>query len=438
MGIYFGTDGIRGVVNDSLTFDLAYKCGNALTALNCKPKVIIGRDSRISGDLLSLGVSCGVLAGGGSVVDIGVCSTPGIAYITKLLGGDFGVVISASHNPSEYNGIKIFDKYGIKLGDKKEDELERKFIHSINLSSNELGSYEQHFDFVNKYVNYLVSCSKLSFKDIKIVLDCSNGATYKIAPKVFRKLGAQVFCINCKKDGRNINNNCGSLFPEQLSKCVKKIGADIGIAFDGDGDRIIVVDEKGNIVDGDNIIYILAKEFKGANKLSQNIVVGTRHTNKAIEDKLRDCGITLVRTDIGDKYVCEKMEEMNLSLGGEKSGHIIIRDYLMTGDGVLAGVKLVEIMKKNNKKISQLNDVNLYPQTNIDCVVEDKMRIINSEKLSKIVEIEEKFLGSEYRIMVRVSGTENKIRIMVEGKDKYKTLKSACEIKRVVEEINNG
>lgn len=436
MGIYFGTDGIRGVVNDSLTFDLAYKCGNALCAIKCRPQVIIGRDSRITGEFLTLAVSGGIMAGGGDVIDIGVCSTPGIAYITKLLNANFGVVISASHNPAEHNGIKIFDSNGVKLGDKKEEDLERRFIHQINLPSNEIGRYTQKFNLVNRYIDYLCACSDLSLKGLKIILDGSNGATYKIAPKVFKKLGATVIATNCRNDGANINRKCGSLYPENLAKNVIKYGGNIGFAFDGDGDRIIAVDEKGNVIDGDNIIYILAKQFKKENKLLKDIVVGTRHTNMAIELKLKEEGIDLVRADIGDKYVCAKMEDLTLSLGGEKSGHIIIKDFLMTGDGVLAGIKLAEILSRSKKSISEINDVILFPQTNIDCVVEDKVRIINSEKLSKIVDEEEKRLGNGYRIMVRVSGTENKIRIMVEGKDRDKTLKSASEIKRVVEEIN--
>lgn len=436
MSIYFGTDGIRGVVGEELTFDLAYKCGNALCSLKESPKVVIGRDSRVTGEYLTMAVSSGVVLGGGNVIDVGICSTPGIAYITKLIGADFGVVVSASHNPSEYNGIKIFDSNGEKLGDKKEEELEKKFIHLGVVEWSKFGSYSQKFTLVNKYVDYLCDSSSVFLEGLTVVIDGSNGATSKIAPKVFRRLGAKVIATNCKHDGVKINKNCGSLYPEVISKNVIRYHADIGLSFDGDGDRLIAVDEKGNIIDGDNIIYILAKVFKKNKKLNKNIVVGTRHTNKAIEIKLKEKNIDLVRTDIGDKYVSAKMIEDNLTLGGEKSGHIIIRNYVMTGDGILAGIKLAESMKKNNKKLSELNDVELYPQTNIDCVVKDKVKIINSAMLSKIISDEEKILGSGYRIMVRVSGTESKIRIMVEGKDLDKTLKSASEIKRVVEEID--
>lgn len=437
MSVFFGTDGIRGIVNDSLTFDLSYKLGNALSQNISSPKVVIGRDTRTTGEYLTLALSGGVLSGGGDVVDIGVCTTPGIAYITKKIGADYGVVVSASHNPPQYNGLKVFDSNGVKLGDKKEEELERKFINNITYSEDKICGYKQNFNYVKMYIDYLCESCKESLSGMTIVLDGSNGATYKIAPEVFRRLGAKVIAVNCRNRGRDINNNCGSLFPQVLSKLVKRYNADVGFAFDGDGDRIIASDEEGNIIDGDNIIYLLAKHMKREGLLIDNCVVGTRHTNIGIEKALNEYGINLIRVDIGDKYVCAKMSELGLSLGGEKSGHIIIKDYLMTGDGILAGIKICEMMKSTGMKLSSLNDVLLLPQTNIDCVVSDKMRVINNETLSKVIVDQEKCLGEDYRIMVRVSGTENKIRIMVEGIDEKQTILSANKIKKIVEEINN-
>ena len=353
------------------------------------------------------------------------------------MGSDYGVVVSASHNPARYNGLKVFGSDGVKLGDKKEEELERKFINNTLFSAENIGSYSQNYNLVKMYTEYLCSCSKESFQGLTIVLDGSNGATYKIAPEVFKKLGAKVIATNCRGRGQDINNNCGSLYPEKLSKAVRKYNADVGFAFDGDGDRIIACDEEGNVIDGDNIIYMLAKHMKREGNLKDNCVVGTRHTNMGIERSLKDDGINLLRVDIGDKYVCAKMSELGLSLGGEKSGHIIIKDYLMTGDGILAGIKIAEMMKSTGMKLSSLNDVELLSQTNLDCVVEDKMRVINSEVLSKVITEQEKVLGDEYRIMVRVSGTENKIRIMVEGIDENQTKISANKIKKIIEEINN-
>jgi len=438
MGIFFGTDGIRGVVNDELTFDLAYKCGNALGGTKTIPTIIVGRDTRVTGSYITTAFSGGAMSAGAKVVDIGVCTTPGIAYITKTLNADYGTVISASHNPPEHNGIKIFTNDGYKLGDDRESALERRFVHNINLPYNKLGTYEIKKSLVNLYINFLVNSCKINLNNLTIVIDASNGASYKIAPTVFKNLGAKVIKINCKNDGININKNCGSLHPENLQKATIKHKATMGFAFDGDADRIIACDENGKILDGDIILYMLAKYFKQNDTLNNNTIVGTRHTNMGLENELKEQGISLIRTDIGDKYVIEKLLEKNLSLGGEKSGHIIISDYATTGDGILTAVKLAEMVKMLNKNLSELSNVNLYPQCNIDCVVKDKMRIINSEKLMNEIDRCEKELGENARIMVRVSGTEPKIRIMVECQDNIIATKYAKNIENVVKEINMG
>ena len=436
MAVFFGTDGIRGIVNDSLTFDLAYKCGNAVGSCKTKPTILIGGDTRISGSFLTTAFSGGAMAAGANVIDIGVCPTPGIAYITRTIGADYGTVVSASHNPPEYNGIKIFEGTGVKLGDRKEEALERRFINQVNVDGKEVGTYRQDFALTKLYEDYLVSCCETRLDGLTILLDGSNGASHKIGPAVFRSLGAKVIATHCRNDGEHINDKCGSLYPEALSKAVKKYKADMGFAFDGDADRIIACDECGNQIDGDVIIFMLAKYLKGKGQLAKNTVVGTRHTNMGLEKDLNREGITLLRTDIGDKYVIAKIEEEELSLGGEKSGHIIFREYATTGDGVLTGVKIAEMVKTLGKKLSELSKVNLYPQCNIDCRVLDKVRIINSEKLNNEINRQEKILGDGSRIMVRVSGTEAKIRIMVEYNDKELATKSAKEIERVVYEID--
>lgn len=436
MGIFFGTDGIRGIVNNELTFDLAYRCGNALGASHPNAKIIIGRDTRRSGSYLTLAFSGGVMSAGGEVIDIGICPTAGVAYLTKLLGADFGVVISASHNPPEYNGIKIFDKNGFKLGDKNESMLEKKFINATFVSPKNIKNYTQNHKITQKYADFLIKNCNFSLKGLKIVVDTSNGASYKIAPYVLKKLGAKVIKINSKNNGDKINHNCGSLHTESLCKAVVQTISDVGFAFDGDSDRIIACDNFGNVIDGDIIIFMLAKYLKKQNLLSKNCVVGTSHTNKGIEIELKKLGINLVRSDVGDKYVLEKIEQENLSLGGEKSGHIILRQLATTGDGILSAIKIAEMIISENKSLNELSKVNLFPQCNIDCIVKDKLRIINNVKLSNTIAEQQKILGDDSRVIVRVSGTEPKIRIMVESKEQEEAKVSAEKIEKIILEIN--
>ena len=437
MGIFFGTDGIRGKVCGQLNFDLAYKCGNALGSSLDKPTIIIGQDTRISGSYITLAFAGGAVSAGANVIDIGICPTAGIAYLTKILNADFGVVVSASHNPPDYNGIKIFDENGFKLGDARENALERKFVHTFTISNARIGKYKQKFNLVNFYIKHLINSCNTTLLGKKVVIDASNGASYKVAPEVFKKLGAKVIKISCKNDGNKINCNCGSLHPEILQKKVVLTGADFGFAFDGDSDRIIACDEQGNIVDGDQIIFALAKYLKQSNALNKNTVVGTRHTNMGIEKELSRLGINLERSDIGDKYVLEKMEQMQLNLGGEKSGHIILRDLTTTGDGVLTAVQIAQMCTKMNCTLSQVTKVELYPQCNIDCPVADKMRVINSEQLANAINEEENLLGKDARIMVRVSGTEPKIRIMVETNNYNLAEQSAKRLQTMVQKIDN-
>ena len=436
MAIYFGTDGIRGVVNDELTFNLAYNCGNALGDTKHNPTIIIGSDTRITASYLTLAFAGGAMSAGAKVVDVGVCPTAGIAYITKFVGADYGVVISASHNPAEYNGIKIFDSNGYKLGDRREEMLEKRFIHQKFQTFPNIGTYEQDFSLVNLYLNYLKTLSNGPLKGLKIVLDGSNGASHKVAPAVFRGLGAQVVATNCKNDGLKINKDCGSLHPKVLAKNVLKYGADLGLSFDGDSDRLIAVDENGRVVDGDMIVYVLAKYLKSKGKLKNNYVIGTSHTNMGIEESLKKEGINMLRTDVGDKYVLAKLLETKSSLGGEQSGHIILPEHSTTGDGILAGILLANVLKETGKKLSELVDCELYSQCNVNCVVVDKMHAINSEELIKAIDRYEDMLGEGSRIMVRVSGTEPKIRIMVECKDYDKAETTAKELEKIVKKID--
>lgn len=436
MGIYFGTDGLRGKVNDDLSFDISYKVGNAIGAMLPGAKVLIGRDTRKTGDLITLGVSGGLVNAGANVTDVGICPTAGIAYLTKAKGFDYGVVISASHNSAEFNGIKVFDSSGKKVGDKMETAIEKKFLHEVAVKYTKIGSYTYAPRVAIAYEEFLSNSISTSLKGKTIILDCANGASYKVAPAVFRDHGAKIIATNCKPDGFNINEKCGSLHIQKLQKYVLKYKADMGFSFDGDSDRVLAVDDKGNVVDGDKLIYLLAKEYQKMGKLSQPIVVGTRHTNMGVEKALNNLGIEMLRTDIGDKYVSQKLEEKGLLIGGEQSGHVFIKDYLQTGDGVLNALVISELITKNNIKLSEYFDFDLYAQTNINVKVQDKIRVINNEKLNIAVEEQEDILGKDARIMVRLSGTEPYVRVMVECKNKQEADESAQKIKDVIEELN--
>ena len=435
MGVFFGTDGLRGKVNDDLSFDIVYKCGNALGSEIAGARVLIGRDTRLSGELLTLAFSGGLINAGASVTDVGVCPTAGISYLTKSMGYDFGVVISASHNPAEFNGIKIFNSEGVKLGDKLEEHLEKHFLKNAMVGYSKLGKFTYSPRIVEKYKEFLKNSSEGSLSGLKVVLDCSNGASCEIAPSVFKRLGATVISIGRKPDGLNINKDCGSLHIENLQHSVKSHGADMGFAFDGDSDRLIAVD--GKVVDGDQILYILARDYQSKNKLNPPIVVGTRHTNMGVEKALEKHNIQLIRTDIGDKYVCQKLDEKGLIIGGEQSGHIIVRDKLQTGDGILNAIIIANICKLQGKKLSQLIDFENYAQFNINVKVTDKMRVINSEELSDVIDAEEQKLGIDGRLMIRVSGTEPFIRVMVESKDAKLSQTTAERISRIVSKIDN-
>ncbi len=436
MGLFFGTDGLRGIVNEDLSFDIAYKCGNALSALKDSPKVLIGSDTRVSGEYLTLAVASGVMSGGGSVVDLGVVPTAGVAYLTKELGADYGVVISASHNPKEYNGIKIFNSEGYKLGDKEEERVERCFIHEKVNDFPRIGRFQKEPNLAKKYEKFLISSSANRLNGLTVVLDGANGAASRIAPSVFRKLGAKVVASNCSEDGMKINENCGALYPETLVGRVKRYKADLGFAFDGDADRLIVVDDTGRVIDGDMIIYMLAKYLKKQGRLAGDTVVGTSHTNMAIEVALKNHGIGFIRTDIGDKYVLAKLVEKKLSIGGEQSGHIILKDLHTTGDGILSAIAVANMLIDEKAKIGELFDLTLYPQVNLNIPVDDKLKIMNSQLLAMETARLQNTLGGKGRVMVRASGTEPKIRIMVESENKEINLACAEELKRLVKRIN--
>lgn len=438
MGKYFGTDGIRGIANDDLTFELAAKVGNAITLLKSSPNVVIGTDTRVSRDMLKAAVMSGILAGGGNVLDLGILTTPGISYITTLYQADYGVVISASHNPPEYNGIKIFDSLGAKLSEEERDFIEECINkNSTNFTgATEVGKMEDDLNSHSKYCDFLAASIDGNLNGIKVVLDCSNGAAYEIAPKVFEKLGAEVICYNCNYGGEDINEDCGSLHCDFLAKKTVENKADIGFAFDGDADRVIAADSDGEIINGDSIVYILAKFLQSSGKLNGNNVVGTHHTNMGMEISLQNSGIKLIRADVGDHFVACEMNKCDCVLGGEQSGHIILKNYAPTGDGILAALQLVNAIKKSKKTIKELNDFTNYPQSNKDIAVNDKYKILGNDKLKQKAESLGKNLKGVGRLLIRASGTEPKIRIMAECKDETLACNVATELYELVKKIS--
>ena len=415
---YFGTDGIRGIANEFLTGELASRAGNAVAQLRERPLILVGRDTRISGDMLALAFSSGAIAAGATVVDLGVIPTAGVAYCTRLLNADFGVVISASHNPPAFNGIKLFDRRGFKLSEENA----------------RIGKYVQKYQFADLYVSDLAARG-VPLEGMKVVLDCANGGAYKVAPTVFRRLGAAVTAINTGKSGFDINENAGALHPEVLAEAVREEKADVGFAYDGDADRLIAADERGEIVDGDRILYLLACDYREKGRLDNQLVIGTSHTNMGVQVALKALGIELMRSDVGDKYVIEMMEKTGAVLGGEQSGHIILGDIATTGDGILTSVRIAALLKEKREPFSALSSVALFPQANLNVRVRDKLRVLNDESLAGILAEEREALAGDGRIIIRASGTEPVIRILVETASRGQSDAVARRIARAVEEL---
>ena len=432
--MYFGTDGIRGIANLDLTCPLALSVGNALASLKKNCRVLIGMDTRVSGDMLLHAVATGVMQGGGDVLDVGVMPTAGIAYLTRFYKADYGVVISASHNPAEYNGIKVFDADGYKLGDKRERDLELRMANPHIVRSIATGKYMFMHDSAADYVKFLLSNID-GLKGLRVLVDCSNGAAGRVAKTVFEQAGASVVAINTSAAGIDINENVGALYASNLALKVKDGGFDVGFAYDGDADRLIAVDENGNVVDGDHLLYILACEAQRRGHLETGSVVGTHHTNMGVQEALENKGIKLVRADIGDKYVLEQMLKDGSPLGAEQSGHIILGRHTTTGDGILASLVVAQIIADSGKPLSQLDEAKGYAQVNINVPVSDKLRIINSEAVTNEVGKVYEELAGQGRVLLRASGTEPKIRIMVECKSESKAKTLAKRLESVLKSL---
>lgn len=424
MGKYFGTDGVRGVANSELTPELAFKLGRfggyVLTKDATRPKILIGRDTRISGHMLEGALVAGLLSIGAEVMRLGVISTPGVSYLTKALGAQAGVMISASHNPVADNGIKFFGPDGFKLSDDQENEIEVLLdATEDNLPrpvGGDLGQVSDYFEGGQKYLQYLKQTVDEDFDGLHIALDCAHGATSSLATHLFADLDADISTMGASPSGLNINEGVGSTHPEALAEMVKEKGADLGLAFDGDGDRIIAIDENGDIVDGDQIMYICGKFLKSEGRLKQSTVVSTVMSNLGFHKGLEEHGIQSIQTAVGDRYVVEEMKKNNYNLGGEQSGHIIFLDYNTTGDGLLTGIQLVNIMKITGKSLSELaGEMKKFPQKLVNVRVTDKHHVTDNAKVSEVISKVEDEMNGNGRILVRPSGTEPLVRVMAEA-----------------------
>ena len=439
---YFGTDGIRGIAGESLTADLSFKVGKALGRLLTEkkehPKVIIGRDTRISCDMIEQALTAGLTSTGVNVMTVGTIPTPAIAYLTKTIETDSGIMISASHNPYQDNGIKIFGPDGFKLTDDQELEIEHLIDNTDeikNASFEKIGKLYSGNELTQKYIQHIKQSISGDLSGIKIALDCANGATTGVAPFIFGDLEADIETIGCKPNGININDNVGSTKIDTIANFVKENNVDVGFAFDGDGDRVLAVDSKGNIVDGDKIMFILAKHLKEQGELKDNMVVSTVMSNIGFYKAIEENGLQSVKTAVGDRYVVEEMRNNDYSLGGEQSGHIILMNYATTGDGILTAVKLANIIKTSGKSLEELaGEVSIYPQKLVNIKVIDKKSAMEDLEILAECEKVEKELEGNGRILLRASGTENLIRVMVEASSDEFTDKYCEQVAKIVRE----
>ncbi|MFW6140231.1 MAG: phosphoglucosamine mutase [Acidobacteriota bacterium] len=439
MNRLFGTDGIRAVAGDyPLDHSTIYKIGKNLTALlrqkNQFPHILIGQDTRSSGNWIQKALFQGIRDSKGRAVSAGVIPTSGVAVLSKIKSFSSGIMISASHNPYEYNGIKIFSSKGIKIKDSFEQELEKNIIKSKDIIIPDSLELTTDDELKNEYIKFVKSKfeSEYFLKDIKVVIDCANGASSNIAPLVFLELGLNTLAINSEPNGKNINSNCGSLFPNKLVHKVLETKADVGIAYDGDSDRAIFVDEKGRILNGDHTLFVLSKYMKEKGLLSSNKIVGTVMTNLGLEKALEDIGLQLVRTDVGDKYVYDEMIKTGSNLGGEQSGHTILLDECPTGDGILTSLKIIQIMIFKNRPLSDLYEgLHEYPQVQKNVKVSKKEDFNRYPGIMKAIQKAEQEVRGKGRIKVRYSGTEPLARVMIEGKNKQ-------EIENLAQMISNS
>jgi phosphoglucosamine mutase len=438
----FGTDGIRGVANrDPMTAEMALRLGQAVAQRfrhsERQGRIVIGKDTRLSGYMLESAMQAGIVSAGADVMLVGPLPTPGIAFITWSMRADAGVVISASHNPYQDNGIKIFAADGFKLPDEVEADIERR-MEAIGAGNDAgraapdaIGKAVRIDDAIGRYVQFLKQTfpKENTLDGVKVVVDCSNGAAYQVAPQVFQELGAEVVALNVEPDGRNINLGCGALHPEAMAAEVRRTGAALGVALDGDADRLILADEKGEIVDGDQVMAILGTRMLERRQLPAETVVATVMSNLGLERALSAKGGKLLRTAVGDRYVVEAMRERGLSLGGEQSGHIIFLEHATTGDGMIAALRVLAVMVAEGRPLSELSRaMTRYPQVLLNFAVARKRPFEEMPAVQKVIAAVERDLGADGRVVVRYSGTEPKARVMIEGTDEAGIRARADEI----------
>ncbi|MBR6014235.1 MAG: phosphoglucosamine mutase [Selenomonadaceae bacterium] len=447
MSRLFGTDGVRGEANSGLKPELAYRLGRAATLYfgkrsEDKPKILIGRDTRISGEMLEAALKAGICSAGGRAISAGIIPTPGVAYLVKEISAAAGVVISASHNPFYDNGIKFFGGDGYKLPDAVEDEIE-KIVREIGTEDNfsrplgaKIGDIENRHDLIKKYIDFVTATTSEKFDGMKIVLDCANGAAYEAMPAVLKNLGAEVTLMSANPNGININDDCGSTHIENLRLEVLRHKADIGIAHDGDADRCLCIDNHGDLIDGDHILVMCAKLMMDAGNLPNNTVVTTVMANIGFGQALESFGGKFEVTAVGDRYVLENMRKNGYKIGGEQSGHIIFSDYSTTGDGLITALQVLTAMKKTGKTSHELNKMmTTFPQVLINVKVQNKTACENSEDVKRAIAEGEEELGTSGRILVRASGTEPLVRVMAEGPNKIQLERICNKIASEIEKI---
>jgi phosphoglucosamine mutase len=437
----FGTDGIRGVANETpITVEMGLKLGRAVVAFcennGREPQIILGRDTRLSGAMLEHALISGILSQGGNVICLGEVPTPAVAYLTRVWQGGVGLVVSASHNPYEYNGFKVFSHEGFKLSKREEEDIETLIESGVApFSEKEVGPVEYRPEGWQEYTLFLNKSlgGGVAFGNLKIVLDCANGATFKAAPALFSSLCAQTEVLFADPDGRNINHHCGSQFTEELQQKVVELKADVGLAFDGDGDRLIAVDEKGNVLRGDQILAVCAKMFKEKGTLKKDLVVSTVMSNMGLTVALNGFGVEQSVTQVGDRHVMETMRSQGAVLGGEDSGHLIFLDHHTTGDGILSALQLLSAMTYFREPLSTLAGLmTVFPQTLLNVPVKRKPDLKTLQEVKERIEAVERALGDMGRVLVRYSGTEPVCRVMVEGKDRDEVEAHAREIAKVI------
>jgi phosphoglucosamine mutase len=446
----FGTDGIRGKANiEPMNSETALKLGRACAHVfregKRRHRILIGKDTRLSGYMLESALTSGICSMGMDVILVGPLPTPGIAFMTRSLRADAGVVISASHNPFADNGIKFFSRHGFKLPDATEAEIEDLVfsgrIDHIRPTARAIGKASRVDDAVGRYVEFAKNSfpREHTLEGMKIVVDCANGASYKASPLILRELGAEVVTLNTNPDGRNINRRCGSVHPEVVQRAVRRHRADVGLSHDGDGDRVLMVDEKGDLVDGDQILAICAFDRFDGGRRRRKEIVGTVMSNYGLEVTLREAGINLLRTPVGDRYVVEEMRRRRCLLGGEQSGHIVFLDFQTTGDGIVTALQVLSVMARRGSALSRLAAVmKRYPQVLVNVPVKARADLGDFPELTSTIAREEKKLGKRGRVLVRFSGTEPKVRVMVEGRSRRQIEAMAARIAGVVARLLGG